>query len=154
MENTAILLDFPGNFQAWIWIKIFNVFWSDSCFTLFLKGFFPENFSKILRAVIFFHFTFTFVFIFNPFSFNVSFVPFQCSCEGLSRSSHSQMFFEIGVLENSAIFTGKHLCWSLFLIKLTPETRAQVLYCKCCEIFKNTFFLQNASGGRFCFRSV
>ena len=28
------------------------------------------------------------------------------------------MFFKVGVLENSAIFTGKHLCWSLFLIKL------------------------------------
>ena len=29
-----------------------------------------------------------------------------------------QMFFEIGVLENFAIFRGKHLCCSLFLIKL------------------------------------
>ena len=28
------------------------------------------------------------------------------------------MFFEIGVLRNFAIFTEKHLCWSLFLIKL------------------------------------
>ena len=33
------------------------------------------------------------------------------------RSSRSQMFFKIGVLKNFAIFTGKHLCWSLFLIK-------------------------------------
>ena len=29
-----------------------------------------------------------------------------------------QMFFEIGALENYAIFGGKHLCWSVFLIKL------------------------------------
>ena len=29
------------------------------------------------------------------------------------RSSRSQMFFKIGVLKNFAIFTGKHLCWSL-----------------------------------------
>ena len=29
-----------------------------------------------------------------------------------------QMFFEIGVLKNFAIFRGKHLCWSVFLIKL------------------------------------
>ena len=29
-------------------------------------------------------------------------------------SSPSEMFFEIGVLKNFAIFTGKHLCWSLF----------------------------------------
>ena len=34
------------------------------------------------------------------------------------RSSRSKMFFKISVLENFAIFTGKHLCWSLFLIKL------------------------------------
>ena len=27
------------------------------------------------------------------------------------------MFFRIGVLKNFALFTGKHLCWSLFLIK-------------------------------------
>ena len=29
-----------------------------------------------------------------------------------------QMFFEIGVLENFAIIRKKHLCWSVFLIKL------------------------------------
>ena len=35
-----------------------------------------------------------------------------------NRSSRSQMLFKIGVLKNFTIFTGKHLCWSLFLIKL------------------------------------
>ena len=34
------------------------------------------------------------------------------------RSSRSQMFFRIGVLKKFAMFTEKHLCWSLFLIKL------------------------------------
>ena len=34
------------------------------------------------------------------------------------RSSGSQMFFKTGDVENSAIFTRKHLYWSLFLIKL------------------------------------
>ena len=34
------------------------------------------------------------------------------------RNSCSQMFLKIGVLKNFANFTGKHLCWSLFLIKL------------------------------------
>ena len=28
------------------------------------------------------------------------------------------MFFKIGILKNLAIFRGKYLCWSLFLIKL------------------------------------
>ena len=35
-----------------------------------------------------------------------------------SRSSRLQMFFKIGVLKIFAIVTGKHLCWSFFLIKL------------------------------------
>ena len=38
------------------------------------------------------------------------------------QSSRSQMFFKIGVLWNFAIFTVKHLCWSLFLIKLQAFT--------------------------------
>ena len=36
----------------------------------------------------------------------------------INRTSCSQTFFKIGVLKNFVIFTGKHLCWSLFLIKL------------------------------------
>ena len=37
------------------------------------------------------------------------------------RSSRSQKFFKIGVLKNFTNFTGKHLCWNLFLIKLQAE---------------------------------
>ena len=37
---------------------------------------------------------------------------------GKRSNSRSQMFFETGALKNFAIFTGKHLCWSLFLIRL------------------------------------
>ena len=37
------------------------------------------------------------------------------------RSSHSQMFLKIDVLINFASFTRKHLCWSLFLIKLKAK---------------------------------
>ena len=33
------------------------------------------------------------------------------------RSSRLQIFFKIGVLKNFANFTGKHMCWSLFLKK-------------------------------------
>ena len=50
------------------------------------------------------------------------------------RTSRSQMFFKIGVLRNFAIFTGKHMCWSLFLIQnitkffyRTPPVTASVL---------------------------
>ena len=34
------------------------------------------------------------------------------------KSSRSQMLFKIGVLKNFPIFTGKHLCWSLFFNKV------------------------------------
>ena len=36
----------------------------------------------------------------------------------LIRSSRSQIFLKISVLKNLGDLTGKHLCWSLFLIKL------------------------------------
>ena len=61
------------------------------------------------------------------------------------RSSHSQMFFKISVLKNFGIFTGKHLCRSLFLIKCRPESlefvksrairgiRASVVYVPMCQ---------------------
>ena len=40
------------------------------------------------------------------------------------RSSRLHMFFKIDVLKNYANFTGKHLCWSPFLIKKeTPKKR-------------------------------
>ena len=44
-----------------------------------------------------------------------------------TRSSRSQMLFKIGVLENFAIFTGKHPCWSLFKIKLQVRKPAALL---------------------------
>ena len=47
-------------------------------------------------------------------NFKISLVENQCLP---FRSSRSQMFFKVGVLKSYAIFTGKHLRWSLFLIK-------------------------------------
>ena len=55
------------------------------------------------------------------------------------------------VLTNFTKFTGKHLCQSLFLIKLQAkacnfiekETLAQVFSCKFCKSFKNTFFTEH-----------
>ena len=37
---------------------------------------------------------------------------------GQGRRSHRSCFIKVGVLENFVIFTGNHLCGSLFLIKL------------------------------------
>ena len=44
------------------------------------------------------------------------------------------MFFKIGAREKFAIFTGKHLCWSLLLIKL------QAFSCGYCEVLGTVFF--------------
>ena len=38
-----------------------------------------------------------------------------------------QMFFKVGVLKSYAIFTGKHLRWSLFLIKFQSFRSATLL---------------------------
>ena len=73
------------------------------------------------------------------------------------------MFFKIGVLKNFVNFTGKHLCWNLFLTKLqarrpegnSVEKRLQhrafpVKFTK----FLRTLFLQNTlvavSGSKQC----
>ena len=56
------------------------------------------------------------------------------------RSSRSRMFFKIGVLKNSANFTGKHLRWSFFFNKVAgldlnfikKEAPAQVFFCEIC----------------------
>ena len=58
-----------------------------------------------------------------------------------SRSSHQRCYIKKAVLNSFAIFTGKHLCWSLFLIKLQAfRLPTQVSFCEYCEIFKNTYF--------------
>ena len=51
------------------------------------------------------------------------------------RSSRSQMFFQMGVFKNLAIFKGKK---GLQLYLKRDST--QVFSCEYCEIFKNTFF--------------
>ena len=38
--------------------------------------------------------------------------------DDIIRSSRSQMFFKIGVFENFATFTGKHLCWGTLFNKV------------------------------------
>ena len=58
--------------------------------------------------------------------FLIRFLPYLCTTRiwlnfitsKVFRSSRSQMFYKIGVLENFAELTEKHLCWSYFLITL------------------------------------
>ena len=43
---------------------------------------------------------------------------FKIGTTTINRTNRPQMFFKIGAFKNLAVFTGKHQCWSLFLIKL------------------------------------
>ena len=80
------------------------------------------------------------------------------------RSSHQRCSLRKGFLRNFTKFAGKHLCQSLFLIKLQAsvcnfvkkETLAQVLSYEFCEISKNTFFTEYlwATASAFCMHNV
>ena len=50
------------------------------------------------------------------------------------------MFFKIGVLKNFANFAGKHLCWSLFLIKLQAYSKQKQ---SCLHMFFKIGVLKN-----------
>ena len=62
-----------------------------------------------------------------------------------------EVFCKKDVLRNSAKFTGKHLCQSLFFNKIADlacnfvkkETLAQVFSCEFCKISRNTFFIEH-----------
>ena len=66
------------------------------------------------------------------------------------RSSCLHIFFKIGVFKNFANFRGKHLCWSLFLIKLQKETPIQVLSGEICKILWNSFFYRTPPMAAYC----
>ena len=54
------------------------------------------------------------------------------------KSSHRSYSVEKDVLK---IFTGKHFCWSLFLINLEAlKPATQALSTEICKIFKNVYF--------------
>ena len=73
----------------------------------------------------------------------------------LFRSGHLQIIFLVGVLRRCfAIFTGKRLCWSIFLIKLQTFRPGTLLkrdsntsvFGKYCDIYMNIMLLNNSSG--------
>ena len=75
-------------------------------------------------------------------------------CERLRSisSSRSQMFFKIShALKNFAIFTGKHLCWSIFLINLVSQESCNFIkerlqhryFLWIYEIFKSIFLIEH-----------
>ena len=68
------------------------------------------------------------------------------------RSSRLQIFFKIGALKNFANFTGKHLCWSLILLKPTTLLISDSNI-RCFPV-KFGKFLRTHSGDCFCITHV
>ena len=75
--------------------------------------------------------------------------------ESIIRNSLSQMFFKICVLKIFPVFTGKHLCWRLFLIKLQAfqtynfikmRLQHRCLPVNIAQFLRTAFFLENTSG--------
>ena len=64
---------------------------------------------------------------------------------GLFRGRHRRCSVKKGAPKKFPNFTGKYLCWSLFLIKHSgqklheKETPTLAFSCKICEIFKNIY---------------
>ena len=60
------------------------------------------------------------------------------------RSSYPRCFVKKNVLKYLTNFTGRHLCWILFLIILTllywKANLTQTFYCKICEVFNDTYY--------------
>ena len=75
-------------------------------------------------------------------------VKLQAGNLRLSESSHRRCSVKKGVLKNFANFTGKHLCWRLFFMKLqfwrpvtlSKKTPTHVFSRDINEIFKNSYF--------------
>ena len=60
------------------------------------------------------------------------------------------MFFKIDVLKNFVIFTRKHMCWSLFLVKMQPTTLLKRdsntgVFLWILEIFETSLFYRTPS---------
>ena len=62
-------------------------------------------------------YTFTYIYIYL-YIYLISFSLCMWLYVALDKSGRSQMFLKLDVFKNFAMSTGKHLCWSLFLIKL------------------------------------
>ena len=59
------------------------------------------------------------------------------------RSSH-QRILQKNVFNNWAKFTGKRLCWSIFLLKfIKNETPTQMFSCEFCKLFNNNYLYKS-----------
>ena len=93
------------NFRTFLQSQIFLYIWNFSC---------KWHFSLKTQKTLWKHILYDTILIFQQVFW-------------INRSSRSEMFFKIDILKNFAIITGKHLCWSPFLIKLHTWRSAALL---------------------------
>ena len=98
---------------------------------------------------------FLFCFVFEKTSSSIPMLLVMLLAHVAKHSNnHSQMFSKTGVFKNFAIFTGKNLCSSHFLVKfqawrpafyLKRDSNAGVFlfFFFFCEIFKNSLFIED-----------
>ena len=87
---------------------------------------------------------------------NIQFMPLELQSYVVKIGSHWRCSVRKGVLRNFGKFTGKHLCQSLFFDKVAGLRPATLLkkrfWHRCFPLnFQEHLFLQNTSGGCFCF---
>ena len=80
-----------------------------------------EKLCKIYFKKLFFQNVLAFIDLFiGTIIFVISSTQIACDvmCVQYVQKQPPEVFFKKGVLKNFANLTGKHLCWSLFLIKM------------------------------------
>ena len=99
---------------------------------------FPVNFAKFLRAPFLQNSPGQMLLIWvrwvHSFSVNITLLwdfDIETVAEKIFRSSHSQMFFKKGVLKNFTKFSGRHLWWSVFLIKFLTKCLKSARWTEC-----------------------
>ena len=112
--------------------RFHTLFWCFHCWLWACKDWLKKTFFEIFVVLFSFHIS---VFISSFLSGNLQKQPLEVFCKK-------------GVLKTFVNFTGKHLRWNLFFIKLQTfspttllkETPTQVLSCEICESFNNNYF--------------
>ena len=96
--------------------------------------------------------------MFTPASLEISNEEWNQLVHAGTHSTHRRCSIGKDALKNFAKLTGKHLCQSLFFSKVAglglqlckKDTLAQVLSCKFCKVFQNTFFHRTPLRNCFC----
>ena len=67
------------------------------------------------------------------------------TCKKWIQKQPLEGFYKKAIFKNFAIFTGKHLCWSLFLINFIKKRLqlTQVFSWEYCKNFKNTYYKEH-----------